>query len=323
MLNSGRSDGMRTRDTWPAGLRHALGVIFLCLFASSPACLYGAPACNAGLGSYPHRIISLGPTITEKLYILGAEADTVGVTTYCRRPQRATLKEKIGNVTHPSLEKIIRLKPDLVLATALTDARLIKTLRRIGTRTEILHEPKSFKELNEQFIGLGRMLGREREALEIVARAGEQARRISNRVAKEEKTKVFCQIGAHPLFAAVGDTLLDDFIEQASGTNIAKTAKIGFYNREEVIRQDPDVIIIVTMGIAAESERMAWRRFKSIKAVRNGRVFIMDAYRTCSPTPLTFADALAEIAGLLHPESGIDAKKSDRGASTERLAGKS
>lgn len=317
MLNTGRAVGTSKGDIRPAHRWHVLGVISLCLSTY----LYGALS-SASLDSCPHRIISLGPTVTEKLYIMGAQDDIVGVTTYCCRPARAALKEKVGNVTYVNVEKIIRLKPDLVLATALTDAHVIKTLRQIGIRTEILHEPTSFKELNEQFVSLGRMLGREQEALKIVARAEEQVRAISHRVANQRKIKVFCQIGAHPLFAAVGDTLLNDFIERANGVNIAKAAKIGFYNREEVIRQDPDVIIIVTMGMAAENERRAWQRFKSIKAVRNGRVFIMDAYRTCSPTPLTFADALAEIAGLLHPESGIQAR-SDWGPGKERLAGRS
>ena len=156
----------------------------------------------------------------------------------------------------------------------------------------------------------------------MVSRAEERVRAISHRVANRKNTRVFCQIGAHPLFAAVGDTLLNDLIEHANGTNVAKEAKIGFYNREAVIRQDPDVIIIVTMGIAAENERLAWRKFKSIKAVRNGRVFVMDAYRTCSPTPLTFADALAEIAGILHPESGTEVRN-DCESVTERLGGRS
>jgi iron complex transport system substrate-binding protein len=256
----------------------------------------------------PHRIISLGPTITEKLYLLGVEQRIVGVTIYCTRPSEAALKEKVGNVTHGSVEKIIRLKPDLVLATALTDSRFIEKLRRAKIRTAVFPEPKSFKELNEQFRKLGKMVGREGEAYRIAALADRKVKAISDGVAVRSKARVFCQIGAQPLFAAVGDTLLNDFIERANGINRARTVKIGFYNREEVIRQNPHVIIIVTMGIAAEREKQTWRRFKSIDAVRNGRIFIMDAYRTCSPTPVTFAEALAEFAAILHPEPAGQAR---------------
>lgn len=297
MLRAGRAAEMGRGGISPSRRCHPL-VIFLCL----SACFYGAA--NFAFGhSAPRRIISLGPTITEKLYLLGVEERIVGVSLYCNRPPRATLKEKVGNVTHGSIEKIIRLKPDLVLATALTDSRLIEKLRRAKIRTEIIPEPKSFKELNEQFMNLGKMVGRGGEAQRIVRLAELKTKAISDGVAGRSKTRVFCQIGAQPLFAAIGDTLLNDFIERANGINIARTAKIGFFNREEVIRQSPDVIIIVTMGIAAEREKRAWQRFRSINAVRNGRIFVMDAYRTCSPTPVTFAEALAEFAAALHPES--------------------
>lgn len=308
MMNPGRAARMVIRNSRFARLR-CLSVTLFCLF------LYPCAVVHSESESlYPRRIISLGPTITERLYLLGVEERIVGVTIYCTRPSEAALKEKVGNVTHGSVEKIIRLKPDLVLATALTRSRLIEKLRRAKIRTEVFPEPKSFKELNEQFRKLGKMVGREGEAYRIATLAELKVKAISDGVAGPKKTKVFCQIGAQPLFTAVGDTLLNDFIEGANGINIARTVKIGFYNREEVIRQNPDVIIIVTMGIAAEREKQVWRRFKSIDAVRNGRIFIMDAYRTCSPTPVTFAETLAEFATVLHPESARQSSGRDGSA---------
>lgn len=296
MMNFGLRAGPAEEHAKPAF--RWLPTIFLCL--SSLFCI-ALPALSQDF--YPRRIISLGPTITEKLYLLGVEDRILAVTTYCTRPSQAALKEKVGNVTRANIEKIIRLKPDLVLATALTDSRLIERLRRAKIRTEILPEPKSFEELSKQFVHLGGLVGREEEARRIIMAADRRVRAISDGVAGQRKTRVICQIGAQPLFVAVGNTLLNDFIERANGINVAKTAKIGFYNREEVIRQNPDVIIIVTMGIAAEQEKQAWQRFKSINAVKNGRIFIMDAYQTCSPTPVTFAKALAKFATLLHPPS--------------------
>lgn len=251
---------------------------------------------------HPQRIISLGPAMTEKLYLLGVEDRIVGVTIYCRKPARAALKEKVGNVTHVNVEKMIRLKPDLVLATALTDPHLLKKLRQAHIKTELFPEPKSFEELNDQFIRLGKTIGKEHEAIKIAAEAREKVRTITDRAAGQGRPRVFCQIGANPLFAAVGDTMLNDMIERARGANIARTAKIGFYNREEVIRQNPDVILVVTMGMAAENEKRRWQKFRSINAVKNGRVFVMEAYRTCSPTPLTFAEALSDIADALHSD---------------------
>ena len=94
---------------------------------------------------------------------------------------------------------------------------------------------------------------------------------------------------------------MNDFIELAGGTNIAREAKTGFYSREEVLRQDPDIIIIVLMDAATEVEKKAWQKFQVLKAVRHDRIFIMDPYRICSPTPRTFVDALEEMVKVLHP----------------------
>jgi iron complex transport system substrate-binding protein len=300
MLNGGRTTKIGRKCFYSINLRVRLWLIALWLFVGFCTTLHATSQ-----DSYPHRIISLGPTITEKLFMLGVEDRVVGVTIYCRRPPEAALKEKVGNVTHVSVEKIIRLKPDLVLATALTDSHLVKKLRQAHIRTEVFPEPKSFEEMNRQFIDLGKIVGKDQEAREIVALAENKVRAVSHRVAGQRRPKVFCQIGANPLFAAVGNTLLNDFIEHAKGVNIAREARVGFYNREEVVRQNPDVIIIVTMGMAAENEKRSWQKFKGVNAVRNGRVFVVDAYRTCSPTPLSFADALAEIAAALHPDANV------------------
>jgi iron complex transport system substrate-binding protein len=124
---------------------------------------------------------------------------------------------------------------------------------------------------------------------------------IKKRVEGLPRPKVFMQLGAKPLFAATKDSFVNDFIELAGGTNIAREAKTGLVSREEVLRQDPDIIIIVGMDAAAGNEKEGWRKFHALKAVRNDKIFVMDPYRICSPTPRTFVDALEEMVKALHP----------------------
>jgi iron complex transport system substrate-binding protein len=251
----------------------------------------------------PRRIVSLGPTITEKLYLLGAQDELVGVTTYCTRPPEARAKERIGNVTQVNIEKVIQLKPDLVLATPLTGPRTVERLKHLGIRVIVFKDPDSFAEMNRQFLELGRIVGRERQAQEIVSASEQEVEHIRNRVKGLPRPKVFVQIGARPLFTATKHSFLNDFVEFAGGTNIAAGAKTGLYSREEVLWQDPDVIIVVTMGLAAENEKIGWRRFKSINAVKHDRIVTMDSYKTCSPTPETFVEALEAMVNALHPGS--------------------
>jgi iron complex transport system substrate-binding protein len=251
----------------------------------------------------PRRIVSLGPTITEKLYLLGAQDELVGVTTYCERPPEARAKEKIGNVTQVNIEKVVELKPDLVLATPLTGPRTVERLKHLGIRVTVFKDPNSFTEMNQQFLELGRIVGRGERASEIVGVCGQEVERTRNRVKGLPRPKVFVQIGARPLFTATKHSFLNDFIEFAGGANIAAGAKTGLYSREEVLWQDPDVIIVVTMGLAAENEKAGWRRFKTINAVKHDRIFTMDSYKTCSPTPRTFVEALETMVKAMHPGS--------------------
>jgi iron complex transport system substrate-binding protein len=264
-----------------------------------PALPAGQPGDAAGLS--PRRLISLGPTITEKLYLLGVQDRLVGVTTYCERPPEALAKEKIGNVTQVNIEKIVELKPDLVFATSLTERKAIESLKRLGIGVIVFNEPRSYAETNRQFLELGRIVGRERKAEEIVRVEDRRVDAIKQRIKGLSRPKVFVQLGAKPLFAATKDSFVNDFIEFAGGTNIAREAKSGFYSREEVLRQDPDIIIIVGMDAAAGNEKKEWQKFHSLRAVKNDKIFIMDPYRVCSPTPRTFVDALEEMVKALHP----------------------
>jgi iron complex transport system substrate-binding protein len=165
----------------------------------------------------------------------------------------------------------------------------------------VFNEPRSYEEMNRQFLERGRIVGREREAEGIVRAAERRVDVIKKRVRGLPRPKVFIQLGAKPLFAATKDSFVNDFIELAGGTNIAREAKTGFYNREEVVRQDPDIIIIVLMGAATGNEKKGWQKFHALRAVRNDKIFIMDPYRMCSPTPRTFVDALEEMVKALHP----------------------
>lgn len=252
--------------------------------------------------NHPKRIISLAPSMTEGLYLLGAEDILVGDTTYCVTPPAARYKEKVGSITNVDLERIVRLKPDLVLATSLTNPSAIRKLRGLGVEVRIFPAPKNFKSLCGQFLELGKVTGKEIKAKAIITAAEEKVSVIKTEAAAFIKPKVFIEIGAKPLHTANRDYFINDFVELAGGVNIAEDSKIGAYSREEVLRQNADVILIVTMGLAGEKEKESWQKFKTLNAVRHGRIHVIDSRKVCSPTPVTFVETLEEVAVILHPE---------------------
>ena len=249
-----------------------------------------------------HRIVSLVPTVTEELYLLGAGNKIVGVTVYCQRPPEAQAKEKVGTVIDANIEKIIDLRPDLVIASPLTDHRQIEKLKDLNIEVKIFTEAGNFHGLCTNFLTLSRLVGMERKADEIVQRAKCELSAIKKETAGLSKSRVFVQIGANPLFTAKGDSFINDLIEFAGGINIGSDAKTGIYSREEVIKRNPDIILIVTMGIVGEKEKDVWLRYKTIGAVKNLRIFTVDSYRFCSPTPVSFVETVKELVRIFHAQ---------------------
>ncbi len=253
------------------------------------------------------RLVSLGPINTENVYLLGAGDRLVGNTTYCVRPEQAKTVEKVGSVMQFSIEKIISLQPDLVLATGLTRPQQVKKLQEHGLRTVHFAQPKSFKEICEQFLRLGRMLNMEERAQEIVTRAEERVARVKRLTADRPRQRVFLQVGSQPLFSSVESSFTNDFILFSGGINIAGSRSSGIINYEQVITENPEVIIIAIMGSengTAAKEKENWQRIPVLDAVEKNRVFIINPDLVCSPSPVTFADTLEIIAKLIHPEIG-------------------
>lgn len=250
----------------------------------------------------PKRIISLVPSVTKSIYLLEAEDLMVGCTSFCllKKPADAQI---VASAVQVNLEKSILLKPDLVIASTLTNPETLKSFKKLGVETMMLPYSKSYDDLCSQLQQLGEKIGKKELADEIVNTSKKKIEELKKRVPKlNKKPKLFLQIGANPLFTAVPNTFMQDFIEFAGGVNIASEFKIGSITREKVLVSNPDVIFILLMGTLSADEKQIWERYKNLNAVKNNKVFVMDQEKTCSPTPLLFADALEEMIDKIYSE---------------------
>ena len=258
----------------------------------------------APAGTYFQRVISLSPIITETIYLLGAQEKLIGNTTYCNIPGEARFKEKIGSVTQMNVEKIIRLNPDLVISSALSREKQLLILEQQSILVLRAKNPKTFGEICEMTLEIGVTLGREQEAGIIVKKARKEANQILQETKDLAKPKVFLQIGLKPLHSANKEMFINEYIRYGGGINIAENESSGIYSRENVIRENPDVILIATMGTSTKAgklEKQRWMSFKSIAAVKENRVHVLDPEMILSPTPITFIKGLKMILPLLHP----------------------
>ncbi|OIN97207.1 hypothetical protein AUJ66_04040 [Candidatus Desantisbacteria bacterium CG1_02_38_46] len=253
----------------------------------------------------PQRIISLSPSITESLFELGIGDRIVGVTIYCNRPPEAKSKEKVGTLLNVNLEKIITLKPDIIfIGEEGNRPEIIRKLRKVSINVFAFGKVENFKKACQDFQMLGEIAGRKNRAKNIVKEITKKMEEIKKRIKNMPPVKVFCQLGSDPIVTAGKGTFIDELIHIAGGINIAHniTQRYARFSREQVIKKNPDVIIIVTMGEYTEKEKKTWYKFKELPAVKNNRIYIIDADLVCRPAPTVLIEGLKEIAKCIHQE---------------------
>ncbi len=243
----------------------------------------------------PKRIVSLAPSLTKNLYLLGVEDLLVGCTSFCtlQQPEDAQV---VASAVQVNIERALLLKPDLVIASSLTKPKTLAMFEKLGIETISFPYPKSFDNLCSYFLKLGDKVGKKELAEQIISDTRKRIDELKQSVPQSEnQPKVFMQIGANPLFTVVPKTFMQDFIDFAGCKNIASDLTIGSITRESILVRNPEVIFVLLMGSVSSEEKDKWKKYRSLKAVKNEKIFVMDSETTCSPTPPQFAEALEEI----------------------------
>jgi iron complex transport system substrate-binding protein len=253
----------------------------------------------------PQRIVSLAPNITEILFVLGLEEEIIGVSSHSNFPEKAKDKVQIGSYLSPDLEKILSLRPDLVIATGAGNSQdVVERLQKLGLPIYVIFS-RNFDEILGSIRHLGQVVDREKEALEVIQGMKERSQRVIKITRDLPRPKVFVQIGDNPIITVGKGSFADDLIRLAGGENISGKEK-EMYPRlglEEILRRAPEVILISSMNPKAEYQKIfrAWTRWKTIPAVREGRIHLIDSDLIDRPSP-RIIDGLEEMAKIFHPE---------------------
>jgi iron complex transport system substrate-binding protein len=246
------------------------------------------------------KIVSLTPSITKQLVLLDVEDRIIGHTSYCPKDSLDN-SELVASATEVNVEKIATLQPDVVLVSTLTKKKVIDNLRKLGIKVRYMDMPKSFDEICTQMTKLGKILNEREKAKAIVKRERNRVDSLQNTIPENnKKLKFFIEIGANPLFAATSESFMHDYITYANGKNIAAGLKSGTISRESVIVKNPDVIVIVTMGIVGKEEKQIWKEYPNLNAAKKDNIFVIDSDQASSPTPVSFTKVLGKIINLVY-----------------------
>lgn len=245
------------------------------------------------------RIVSLAPSLTHNLMLMGLEDKIVGITNWCENNGEKSIPI-VASAIDVNIEKVASLRPDLVIATSLTNPELQKSFENIGIKLVYFPLPKSFDEINEQFLELGSLVGKEKMANQIIEQEKAKVEALKKMIPEGKTPKIFVEIGTKPLFCVIPNTFLNDYITFSGGVNATNDLKNGMISRESVLIRNPDVIVLVTMGNVGEEEKRNWMNYSSINAVKNKQIFIVDSNIACSPTPDHFTQTLKSFINFLY-----------------------
>ncbi len=253
----------------------------------------------------PIRIVSLAPNVTEILFSLGLDEEIVGVSIHCNFPEKAKSKVRVGSYISLDFEKVTSLKPDLIIATGVGNTRdMVDRLGKLGFQTYVIY-PKNFDDILKSIAHIGQVVNREKEARMIIEGMRKRSQRVIELTKGLPRPKVFIQIGDAPVVTVGKGSFTDDLIRLAGGENIAKKEKEVYprFGMEEILKRSPEVIVISSMNPKGDYQKILqeWTRWKTIPAVKNGRIHLIDSDLLDRPSP-RIIDGLEELAKVLHPE---------------------
>jgi len=270
------------------------------LFPVTVSDVYGS---KVTIEKKPERIVALAPSIVEVLYRLELGDKIVGVTDYSDYPAEAKTKPIVGSFNGVNIEKIVELKPDLVLAGAGMSKQDYQKLVDLKINV-LVAEAKTLEQIPETFTIIGKATGEIDKSKILVDELQGKIDKVREKVknAKKVKTYYVISFGKEGNWTAGKGTFLSELINIAGGENIADDVD-GWkeYSIEKIVEKNPDVLLISALVANNKDILDNEKGYKETAAVKNDSVTILDDNLTQRPGP-RIAEGLEIIARTIHPE---------------------
>ena len=292
------------------------GLVWILCAATALVSAVAAAACAPGRekavnSGAPQRIVSLIPATTEMLFAMGAGDRVVGVSSYDHFPSRVETLPRVGGLLDPSVERLLALKPDLVIVYT-TQRDLRQQLERASVPM-FLYEHQDVADITRTIRTLGSRIGSAPAAESLAADVERRLDAIKARVDSLPRPKTLLVFGREQgalrqVEASGGYGFLHDILQIAGGADALGDIpqQSVQMSTEMILARAPDVIIELHYGdtlaaLNVEAERRVWNALPSLPAVRNNRIYLLGGDEFVVPGP-RIVDAARRIAETLHPE---------------------
>jgi iron complex transport system substrate-binding protein len=237
------------------------------------------------------RVISLAPHVTELLYAAGGGAKIVGAVSYSDYPPEAKQLPRVGDNKALDLERIVALKPDLIVVWRHGNAqRQLDRLRELHIPL-FFSEPHRLDDIAVSLTKLGQLLGTSSTADAAAAAFRQEIADLHARYAKRQPVSVFYQVWDQPLMTLNGEHMVSDVIELCGGRNVfaALQPLVPTVSTEAVLAANPEAIVTAAPGATRPDTTLpqlgAWRAWPRLSAVANNNLFAIDGDLINRPAP--------------------------------------
>ncbi|MBD0326971.1 MAG: cobalamin-binding protein [Pyrinomonadaceae bacterium] len=252
----------------------------------------------------PQRIITLAPNLTEIVYAIGAGNRLVGNTEYCNYPPEAKQVAKVGDTLQPSIERIIALRPQLILVS--TASQLESFTRQLDEQGIAVYvtDPRSLEDVFRSIRRLGELLGETERAEKLLTDLRARATAVEEAVKISKPVKVFYQVSAAPLYTIGRDAFLTDLIRRAGGESVTANVPGAFprYSDEAALASQPEAIVMSVDSSMDENNAQPAAPLEKSPAVKSGRLYRINGDLLSRPGP-RLVEGLEKMARSLHPEA--------------------
>ena len=241
--------------------------------------------------SIPKRIISLAPNITETIYELKAENLLVGVTNYCDYPPETQIKEKVGSLLDPNIEKITSLKPDMIFMTTEGNSKYTYlSLKSNGFKVYVAN-PNDINGISRMIQNIGNILGKKDIGRQISEKIDDTKKYYSVQVDSSKTLSCFMIVSLNPLITVNKFTYISELLNLSGYKNIYADEFIEYpnVNYEDVLIKNPDCIFFLCdttkSNFVNETYSEIKNRLSVVNACKNNRIYGVDENIISRPGP--------------------------------------
>jgi len=258
----------------PASCKALFSAALLALlpcFAGAEELVLAAPA---------QRIVTLAPSLAELVYAAGAGEKLVGVSSWSDYPAAAQALPQIGNYGKIDLERLLQLRPDLVIGWRGGNApRDLERLAKLGIPLYVT-EARQLDDIPRQLETIGQLAGTAPQAARAAAAFRSELQILAQRYRQARPVSVFYQIWYQPLLTVNGQHLISEVVRLCGGVNpyAALPALTPTVSRESLLASDPAVIVV-------NGDPARWQAYPQLAAVRHQRLYAINPDFLLRATP--------------------------------------